>query len=232
MFTGIIEELGSVVALDRPGAETSADVRADVAAETAGDAVLTIVGPLATSDARPGDSIAVDGVCLTVTSVLDGVFVAEVMPETLRRSSLGGLVPGAVVNLERALPANGRLGGHVVQGHVDGVATLMRRTPGPRWDDLEFAAPATVTRYVAEKGSVALSGVSLTITWVSDEGFGVSLIPTTLAATTLGRLVPGDVVNVEVDVLAKYVERLMTAGVSVAGTPGAAVAGDLTGAAR
>jgi riboflavin synthase len=228
MFTGIIEELGSVVALDRPGV----DVRADVVAETAGDAVLTIAGPLATSDARPGDSIAVDGVCLTVTSVLDGVFVAEVMPETLRRSSLGGLVPGAVVNLERALPANGRLGGHVVQGHVDGVATLVRRTPGPRWDDLEFAAPATVTRYVAEKGSVALSGVSLTVTWVSDEGFGVSLIPTTLAATTLGRLVPGDVVNVEVDVLAKYVERLLTAGVSVPGAPGVAVVGDLTGAAR
>jgi riboflavin synthase len=228
MFTGIIEELGSVVALDRPGV----DVRADVVAETAGDAVLTIAGPLATSDARPGDSIAVDGVCLTVTSVLDGVFVAEVMPETLRRSSLGGLVPGAVVNLERALPANGRLGGHVVQGHVDGVATLVRRTPGPRWDDLEFAAPATVTRYVAEKGSVALSGVSLTVTWVSDEGFGVSLIPTTLAATTLGRLVPGDVVNVEVDVLAKYVERLLTAGVPVPGAPEAAVVGDLTGAAR
>jgi riboflavin synthase len=228
MFTGIIEELGSVVALDRPGV----DVRTDVVAESAGDAVLKIAGPLATSDARPGDSIAVDGVCLTVTSVLDGVFVAEVMPETLRRSSLGGLVPGAVVNLERALPANGRLGGHVVQGHVDGVATLVRRTPGPRWDDLEFAAPATVTRYVAEKGSVALSGVSLTVTWVSDEGFGVSLIPTTLAATTLGRLVPGDVVNVEVDVLAKYVERLLTAGVPVPGAPEAAVVGDLTGAAR
>ncbi|MFD7026411.1 riboflavin synthase, partial [Promicromonospora sukumoe] len=138
---------------------------------------------------------------------------AEVMPETLRRTSLGGLVPGAPVNLERALPANGRLGGHVVQGHVDGVATLVRRTPGPRWDDLEFSAPVALTRYVAEKGSVALSGVSLTVTWVSDDGFGVSLIPTTLAATTLGRLAPGDAVNVEVDVLAKYVERLMAAGV-------------------
>ncbi|MEV0891063.1 riboflavin synthase [Promicromonospora sp. NPDC050262] len=207
MFTGIVEELGSVVALVRPDGPAAADPVA-----VAPDAVLTVAGPLATSDARPGDSIAVDGVCLTVTSVADGAFVAEVMPETLRRTSLGGLVPGARVNLERALPANGRLGGHVVQGHVDGVATLVRRTPGPRWDDLEFSAPAALTRYVAEKGSVALSGVSLTVTWVSDDGFGVSLIPTTLAATTLGGLAPGDPVNVEVDVLAKYVERLLASG--------------------
>lgn len=224
MFTGIIEELGSVVALDRPDGDEGAD------------AVVTVAGPLAASDARPGDSIAVDGVCLTVVSVADGAFVAEIMPESLRRSSLGGLVPGSVVNLERALPANGRLGGHVVQGHVDGVATLVRRTPGPRWDDLEFSAPAALTRYVAEKGSIALAGVSLTVTWVSDGGFGVSLIPTTLAATTLGRLVPGDVVNVEVDVLAKYVERLLAAGMSVPGGTTAADAsagiGDLTGAAR
>ncbi|GAB2483826.1 riboflavin synthase [Promicromonospora xylanilytica] len=212
MFTGIIEELGSVVALTRPGGDD------------ASDAVLTVAGPLAASDARPGDSIAVDGVCLTVTSVADGAFVAEVMPETLRRSSLGGLVPGAAVNLERALPADGRLGGHVVQGHVDGVATLVRRTPGPRWDELAFAAPPALTRYVAEKGSVALAGVSLTVTWVSDEGFGVSLIPTTLAATTLGRLAPGDLVNVEVDVLAKYVERLMAAGVRAPAVPAAGVA--------
>lgn len=224
MFTGIIEELGSVVALDRPDGDDGAD------------AVVTVAGPLAASDARPGDSIAVDGVCLTVVSVADGSFVAEIMPESLRRSSLGGLVPGSVVNLERALPANGRLGGHVVQGHVDGIATLVRRTPGPRWDDLEFSAPAALTRYIAEKGSIALAGVSLTVTWVSDDGFGVSLIPTTLAATTLGRLVPGDVVNVEVDVLAKYVERLLAAGMSVPGGTTAADAaaglGDLTGAAR
>ncbi|MFC4626790.1 riboflavin synthase [Promicromonospora alba] len=224
MFTGIIEELGSVVALDRPDGDDGAD------------AVVTVAGPLAASDARPGDSIAVDGVCLTVVSVADGSFVAEIMPESLRRSSLGGLVPGSVVNLERALPANGRLGGHVVQGHVDGMATLVRRTPGPRWDDLEFSAPAALTRYIAEKGSIALAGVSLTVTWVSDDGFGVSLIPTTLAATTLGRLVPGDVVNVEVDVLAKYVERLLAAGASVPGGTTAADAaaglGDLTGAAR
>jgi riboflavin synthase len=234
MFTGIVEELGSVVALDRPdgGAGSGATTG------TAPDAVLTVAGPLATSDARPGDSIAVDGVCLTVTSVLPGddgnaaAFVAEVMPETLRRTSLGALVPGAAVNLERALPADGRLGGHVVQGHVDGVATLASRTPGPRWDDLEFSAPAALTRYVAEKGSIALAGVSLTVTWVSDDGFGVSLIPTTLAATTLGRLVPGDVVNVEVDVLAKYVERLMATG-AVAQPGATAAVGDLaTGAAR
>jgi riboflavin synthase len=224
MFTGIIEELGSVVALVRPDGDDGAD------------AVVTVAGPLAASDARPGDSIAVDGVCLTVVSVADGSFVAEIMPESLRRSSLGGLVQGSVVNLERALPANGRLGGHVVQGHVDGIATLVRRTPGPRWDDLEFSAPAALTRYVAEKGSIALAGVSLTVTGVSDAGFGVSLIPTTLAATTLGRLVPGDVVNVEVDVLAKYVERLLAAGVAVPGGTTAADAaagvGDLTGAAR
>ncbi|WP_369372627.1 riboflavin synthase [Promicromonospora sp. Populi] len=239
MFTGIVEELGSVVALDRPGGTGTG-----LEAGTAPDAVLTVAGPLATSDARPGDSIAVDGVCLTVTAVLPGdgdggaAFVAEVMPETLRRTSLGALVPGAAVNLERALPANGRLGGHVVQGHVDGVATLVGRTPGPRWDDLEFSAPAALTRYVAEKGSIALAGVSLTVTWVSDDGFGVSLIPTTLAATTLGRLVPGDVVNVEVDVLAKYVERLLattgTSGRDAEGaTAAAAAASDLTtGVAR
>lgn len=211
MFTGIVEELGTVVALEHPGGD---DGPAGPTAGPATDAVLTVAGTLATSDARPGDSIAVDGVCLTVTSVADGAFVAEMMPETLSRTSLGSLVPGARVNLERALPADGRLGGHVVQGHVDGVATLTGRTPGPRWDDLAFAAPAGLTRYVAEKGSVALSGVSLTVTWVTDGGFGVSLIPTTLGATTLGGLVPGDVVNVEVDVLAKYVERLMTAGVA------------------
>jgi riboflavin synthase len=229
MFTGIVEELGSVVALDRPGG----DAGPGAATGTSPDAVLTVAGPRATSDARPGDSIAVDGVCLTVTSVADGAFVAEVMPETLSRTSLGGLLPGAQVNLERALPANGRLGGHVVQGHVDGVATLVRRTPGPRWDDLELAAPAALTRYVAEKGSVALSGVSLTVTWVSDDGFGVSLIPTTLAATTLGRLTPGDVVNVEVDVLAKYVERLMATGTTAPAAAGATDTTVLTnGAAR
>jgi riboflavin synthase len=238
MFTGIVEELGSVVALDRPDGDAGSGATAGATTGTVTDAVLTVAGPLAASDARPGDSIAVDGVCLTVTSVLPGVdgnagaFVAEVMPETLRRTSLGALVPGAPVNLERALPADGRLGGHVVQGHVDGVATLVRRTPGPRWDDLEFSAPAALTRYVAEKGSIALAGVSLTVTWVSDDGFGVSLIPTTLAATTLGRLVPGDVVNVEVDVLAKYVERLMTTG-AVAGLAPTGAVGDLAaGAAR
>lgn len=209
MFTGIVEELGTVVALERPDGDAGAAAGV-VTDAVATDAVVTVAGALAASDARPGDSIAVDGVCLTVTSVADGTFVAEVMPETLRRTALGGLVPGARVNLERALPAHGRLGGHVVQGHVDGVATLAGRTPGPRWDDLAFAAPRELTRYVAEKGSIALSGVSLTVTWVSEEGFGVSLIPTTLAATTLGLLTPGAAVNVEVDVLAKYVERLLT----------------------
>lgn len=198
MFTGIVEELGTVRSIELADGGT--------------DAVLTVEGPLAASDARLGDSIAVDGVCLTVTGVDGDAFTAEVMPETLRRSTLGRLATGSRVNLERALPAGGRLGGHVVQGHVDGVATLVSRTPGPRWDDLAFGAPAALTRYVAEKGSIALSGVSLTVTWVSDDGFGVSLIPTTLAATTLGGLVPGDPVNVEVDVLAKYVERMLGLG--------------------
>ncbi|GAB4085512.1 riboflavin synthase [Myceligenerans cantabricum] len=222
MFTGIVEETGTVRSLVHPDAAGA-------------DAVLTVVAPLAASDASPGDSIAVDGVCLTVTHVSgdpvpgpqpvdagpERTVTFEVMPETLRRSTVGTLTPGARVNLERALPANGRLGGHVVQGHVDGAATLTRRDPGPRWDELTFSAGPRLLRYVAEKGSIALNGVSLTVTHVSDgpdDGagpgpgtFGVSLVPTTLAATNLGDLMPGAPVNVEVDVLAKYAERLLTA---------------------
>ncbi|WP_125775894.1 riboflavin synthase [Antribacter gilvus] len=209
MFTGIVEELGTIIAIGFPGSSPGADPGSDVG----GDAVLTVEGPLVTSDARPGDSIAVDGVCLTISTIADGRFTADVMPETLSRSTLGALAAGTRVNLERALPAHGRLGGHVVQGHVDGTATLESRAPGPRWDDLAFAASPELTRYVAEKGSIALGGVSLTVTWVTDDGFGVSLIPTTLAATTLGALAAGSPVNVEVDVLAKYVERLLRAGV-------------------
>ncbi len=195
MFTGIVEETGRVRAIDLAG-------RAD--------AVLTIEGATVTSDARPGDSIAVDGVCLTVTSLTgDGAFTADVMPETLRRTTLGDLRPGERVNLERALAAAGRFGGHIVQGHVDGVATLLSRSPGHRWDELRFDLPTRIARYVAEKGSIALGGVSLTVAGVDDGEFVVCLIPTTLAATTLGGLVSGDRVNVEVDVLAKYVERLL-----------------------
>ncbi len=201
MFTGIVEEIGKVREIAYPGEGDGED------------AVVTIEGPLVTSDAGLGDSIAVNGVCLTVTSLGgDGSFTADVMPESLRRTALGDLVAGSPVDLERAVRADARLGGHVVQGHVDGVGTLVSRDPGERWDDLVFSAPAGLTRYVAEKGSIAVSGVSLTVTHVDDETFGVSLIPTTLGATILGGLAPGDRVNLEVDVLAKYVERLLAAG--------------------
>ena len=196
MFTGIVEELGTVVAIEDLGS----------------DARLQVRGPLVTSDAHLGDSIAVDGVCLTVSELPgDGTFAADVMPESLRRTALGTLVPGAPVNLERALAVGGRYGGHVVQGHVDGVGTILRRDPGERWDEVEVAVPAPLARYVAEKGSIAVSGVSLTVTHVGDESFGVSLIPTTLEHTTLGGLSVGSPVNLEVDVLAKYAERLLTA---------------------
>ena len=193
MFTGIIEEVGTVVALE-PGS---------------GDARLTLRGPLVTTGTRPGDSIAVDGCCLTVTELHGDTFVVDVMPETLHRSTIGTLRAGSVVNLERAVRADGRLDGHLVQGHVDGVGTLRSRTPGARWDDLVVDCPAELARYVAEKGSIAVSGVSLTVTQVGDDTFGISLIPTTLRDTTLGGLQPGDPVNLEVDVIAKYVERLL-----------------------
>jgi len=196
MFTGIVEELGEVVAVEDRGQ----------------DARLVVRGALVSSDAHPGDSIAVDGVCLTVSELAgDGTFAADVMPESLRRTSLGSLVVGARVNLERALAVGGRYGGHVVQGHVDGVGRVLRREPGPRWDEVEIGIPPGLARYVAEKGSIAVSGVSLTVTHVSDDAFGVSLIPTTLAHTTLGTLAVGAPVNLEVDVLAKYAERLLTA---------------------
>jgi riboflavin synthase len=199
MFTGIVEEIGTVTALEHgsgPGDEA--------------DARLTVRGPLVVSDARLGDSISVSGVCLTVADLPgDGSFTVDVMPESLRRTALGDLGAGSTVNLERAVRADGRLGGHVVQGHVDGVGVVASRTPGPRWDDLEIDLEPALARYVAEKGSVTVAGVSLTVTHVRDDGFGVSLIPTTLAATTLGGLAPGARVNIEVDVLAKYVERLL-----------------------
>lgn len=195
MFTGIVEERGAVVASENLGT----------------DARLTIRGPLVTSSAAHGDSIAVNGVCLTVT-VLDaaaGTFGADVMPETLRHTQLGELAPGDPVNLERAALVGGRLDGHIVQGHVDAVGRLRSRTPGERWDDLVIEAPADVLRYVVRKGSITVSGVSLTVTFVDEESFGISLIPTTLDLTTLGALEPGDSVNLEVDVIAKYVERLV-----------------------
>jgi riboflavin synthase len=198
MFTGIVEEMGTVVAVERAGE----------------DARLRLRGPVVTDGTAVGSSIAVDGVCLTVTDVADGAFAVDVMPETLRRSTLGGLEVGDPVNLERAVPAGGRLDGHIVQGHVDGVGEILARQPGPRWDDVVIGLPPGLARYVAEKGSIAVSGVSLTVTHVAEDRFGVSLIPTTLAVTTLGRLAPGDRVNLEVDVVAKYVERLLDARAS------------------
>ena len=200
MFTGIVEEIGTVVAADA----------APDAAPGDEDLRLTIRGPLVTSDARLGDSIAVSGLCLTVTELPgDGTFSADVMPESLRRSTLGVLQPGSPVNLERSVRADARLGGHIVQGHVDGVGTLLSRTPGPRWDDLRFACPPELARYIVTKGSISLAGVSLTVTEVGDAELGVSLIPTTLVATTLGGLGVGEQVNLEVDVIAKYLERLL-----------------------
>ncbi|BDZ43654.1 putative riboflavin synthase alpha chain [Paraoerskovia sediminicola] len=201
MFTGIVEEIGTVGEITFPDGPEA-------------DAVMTVEGPLAASDAVLGDSIAVDGVCLTVVRVEGGSFSVDVMPESLRRTALAALAPGSRVNVERAMPAHGRLGGHIVQGHVDGVGRLVSRDPGARWDDLVLSAPAGVLRYVAEKGSITLDGVSLTVTFVADTTFGVSLIPTTLAATTLGDLAVGDQVNIEVDVIAKYVERLLAGRVA------------------
>jgi riboflavin synthase len=193
VFTGIVEERGSVTSI------------ADL-----GDAArIVISGPLVTSDAAPGDSIAVNGVCLTVVDVVDGTFSADVMQETLRRSSLGRLVVDGPVNLERAARVDSRLGGHIVQGHVDGVATVREIAPTENWTTVSFALPPELARYVVEKGSITVDGVSLTVVAVDDSSFSVSLIPTTLAHTTLGTCRPGDTVNIEVDVIAKYVERLM-----------------------
>jgi riboflavin synthase len=198
MFTGIIEELGTVVELDR-GAES---------------ARLRVRGPLVTSDASLGGSIAVNGVCLTVTEVADGDFTADVMHETLRRTALGALEPGSAVNLERPLTLASRLGGHLVQGHVDATTTVIERTPGDNWEIVRFALPPTVARYVVAKGSITIDGVSLTVAETSAESFSVSLIPTTLGLTTLGSKGTGESVNLEVDVIAKYVERMVPGGQS------------------
>lgn len=195
MFTGIVEELGTIASLDR-GTDS---------------ARLTVRGPLVTSDATHGASIAVNGVCLTVVEHADGEFTVDVMAETLSRSSLGSLRAGDPVNLERAMAAGGRFGGHVVQGHVDGTAQVLERVPGDRWELVRLSLPAGLARYVVEKGSITVDGVSLTVASVDDTSFTVSLIPTTLDLTTLGHKEIGDLVNLEVDVLAKYVERLMSA---------------------
>jgi riboflavin synthase len=207
VFTGIVEEVGTVV------------VREELAGPAGEAAVLHIRAQRVLEDVALGDSIAVNGVCLTVIDPegsTDDTFTVELVPETLKRTSLSGAAAGGAVNLERAMAVGGRLGGHIVQGHVDGVATLLSRTPGERSDELVFSLPADLARYVALKGSVAVDGVSLTVAGVTDDTFSVALIPTTLAHTTLGFREPGDTVNLEVDVVAKYVERL-TAGHGGAG---------------
>lgn len=197
MFTGIVEELGEVVRVDRRH-----------------DAVrISLRGPLVASDVQCGDSIAVSGCCLTVAAHDTDTLTADVMRETLDRTVLGALAPGAPVNLERAVHAQARLGGHLVQGHVDGVGTITERSPSKHWEIVRVSVPAPLARYVAVKGSIAVDGVSLTVIELEDEtpSLTVGLIPTTLALTTLGRKRAGDPVNLEVDVLAKYVERLVTA---------------------
>jgi riboflavin synthase len=193
VFTGIVEERGWVLAIT----------------DHVDAARLLIRGPLVTSDARPGDSIAVNGVCLTVVDLEDGSFSADVMQETLDRSSLGGLQEGSPVNLERAARVDARLGGHIVQGHVDGTATVRTVEPTEHWTTTTFSISPSLSRYIVEKGSISVDGVSLTVVHVDDDSFSVSLIPTTLEHTTLGGREVGDTVNIEVDVLAKYVERLL-----------------------
>ena len=198
MFTGIVEEVGTLV------------VRED----HSDAAVLQIRAARVLEDVALGDSIAVNGVCLTVTGVADGVWTTDVMAETLRRSSLGDAVAGQPVNLERAVTPQTRLGGHMMQGHVDGVGRVVARTPGEHWEVVRISLPAELARYVVEKGSIAVDGVSLTVSAVSPANddqpwFEVSLIPTTLRETTLGARATGETVNLEVDVIAKYVERLM-----------------------
>lgn len=202
MFTGIVEELGTLVAVE----------------ELADAARVRVRGPEVASDARRGDSIAVNGVCLTVVEAAGGEFTADVMAETLRRSDLGELRPGDPVNLERPVALGGRLGGHLVQGHVDGVGVVLSRTPSEHWEVVEISLPAELARYLVPKGSVTVDGASLTVVEVRDGEsgepgrFSVSLIPTTLAVTTLGSKQPGARVNLEVDIVGKYVERLLSAG--------------------
>ncbi|MFC9229400.1 riboflavin synthase [Streptomyces decoyicus] len=208
MFTGIVEELGEVVAVENLG---------DAPPATAGGAPsrsarFRLRGPVVTEDAKHGDSIAVNGVCLTVVDTADGEFTADVMAETLNRSSLGALAAGSRVNLERPMTLGGRLGGHLVQGHVDGTGTIVERIPGEHWEIVKIALPAALSRYVVEKGSITVDGVSLTVVDAGDDYFTISLIPTTLDLTTLGIKKAGDPVNLEVDVLAKYVERLLGRG--------------------
>lgn len=194
MFTGIVEEVGEV-------REVVAD--ADVVR-------LVISGPVVVADTRHGDSVAVNGVCLTAVDVTGTSFAVEMMPETLRRSSLAEVTQGTRVNLERAMSNGQRFGGHIMQGHVDGTESVISHTSGERTAEIRFTLSEGLARYVVEKGSIAVDGVSLTVASVDADSFTVALIPTTLADTNLGTRGPGDRVNIEVDVLAKYVERLVS----------------------
>jgi riboflavin synthase len=197
VFTGIVEELGELLGRDeRPDA-----------------ARFTISGPLTSSDARAGDSIAVNGVCLTLVEVIGGGFTADVIGETLRRSSLGSARTGDRLNLERAAKLGDRLGGHLVQGHVDATGTVLSRTPPQQaapWELVRIGMPTRLTRYVVEKGSITVDGVSLTVIEVGSDEFSVGIIPTTQQLTTLGLRGPGDLVNLEVDVIAKYVDHMVS----------------------
>ncbi|MGB8940868.1 MAG: riboflavin synthase [Streptomyces sp.] len=193
MFTGIVEELGEITAVENLDDASRFRVR----------------GPVVTDGAKHGDSIAVNGVCLTVVEHEGAEFTADVMAETLNRSSLGALAPGSRVNLERPTAVGDRLGGHIVQGHVDGTGEIVDRKPSENWEIVKISLPAELSRYVVEKGSITVDGVSLTVVDAGPDYFTISLIPTTLALTTLGIKQPGDPVNLEVDVIAKYVERML-----------------------
>lgn len=195
MFTGIVEELGRVKAIE---------LKADALR-------LTIEGPLVVSDANRGDSIAVCGTCLTVVEHDATSFTADVMQETLNLTSLAGIKVGDPVNLERAMTAATRFGGHVVQGHVDGLGEIISRTPSENWELVQVRIPKELMKYIVLKGSITIDGVSLTVNQVGEDFIGLSLIPETLALTTLGTKQPGDKVNVEADVMAKHIERLLEA---------------------
>lgn len=194
MFTGIVEELGTVAAVEK----------------RATSGVLTLVGPTVAEGARPGESICVNGVCLTVVHATPDGFTADVMQQTLDLTDFGTLVAGDRVNLERAMAADGRFGGHVVQGHIDGTTRVGAVERAEHWTVMTFDLPESLARYVVPQGSVILDGISLTVSAVGTDTFSVSLIPATLALTTLGHKEIGDTVNLEVDVLAKYVERILT----------------------
>jgi riboflavin synthase len=205
MFTGIVEELGTIAAIEDQGDALRLTVRATTALE----------------GAALGDSISVNGCCLTVAAIDGDTWTADVMQETLDMTSLAGAVPGDRVNLERAVTADKRLGGHIVQGHVDGVGVVVRREPSEHWEVVEVSLPADLARYVVPKGSITVDGVSLTVVDVHADSFTVSLIPETLARTTLGTRAAGDRVNLETDVIARHVEKLLPHYVA-AYLPGAA----------